>query len=99
MGREQPGLGTPADLQASGVNVYFALNIRADTKVVNLADGRIDQFREGEQRPQRGYYADFESLTRYCRKRELPLSETNGQVSTQPVDTREAGDPLSHGAP
>jgi hypothetical protein len=47
------GLGTPADLQASGVNVHFAPNIRADTKAVNRAmagsinSGRASNGRNG----------------------------------------------------
>ncbi len=93
------GLGTPHELQAAGANVYFAPNIRSQARVVNLANGRIDQFQEAEERPKSGYYADYESLVRYCREREIPLSETNGQVSTQPVGTEEAGDPLPHGGP
>jgi hypothetical protein len=91
------GGDSPHGLQAWGVNVYFAPNIAPNTKVVNLDNGRVERFLEGEDRPKHGYYADFESLVRFCRKRGLALIETNGQVSTDPIEKGEAGDPLLHG--
>jgi hypothetical protein len=91
------GVETPHELQAQGVNVFFAPNISPDTKVVNLANGRVESFFAAESRPLSGYYADYDSLARFCRERGLPLVETSGQVSTEPVNHNKAGDPLLHG--
>lgn len=90
-------VGTPQELQGRGVNVYFAPQIAPETRVIDLADGRVTQFTEGQARPDHGLYANYEGLERYCRKTGTPLSETNGQVSVLPSATREAGDPLAHG--
>lgn len=87
---------TPHNLQVRGVNVFFAPNISPDIKVVDLGSGRVELFQTEEHRPQTGYYIDYDDLERYCRENGIPLVETNGQVSTQPLDTREAGDPLEH---
>jgi hypothetical protein len=92
------GVQTPHELQNEGVNVYFAPMIAPDEKVVNLANGRVERFFAHEHRPQTGYYAEFDSLERFCRRRGLPLVETDGQVSIEPAGTKEAGDPLLHGA-
>ncbi|MGZ3581136.1 MAG: hypothetical protein ACXWQR_01680 [Ktedonobacterales bacterium] len=91
------GVQTPHQLQNEGVNVYFAPMIAPNEKVVNLANGRVERFMEDEHRPSSGYYAEFESLARFCRHHGIPLTETSGQVSTQPVGFKEAGDPLLHG--
>lgn len=88
---------SPHELQSRGVNVYFAPNIGAEMKVINLADGRVEQFWKEEDRPQTGYYLNAEDLARYCRQHGLPYSENNGQISLQPVGFEEAGDPLQHG--
>ncbi|MBI3967592.1 MAG: hypothetical protein HY329_18295 [Chloroflexi bacterium] len=42
---------TPHELQSRGVNVFFAPNVEAGCKVVNLADGRVDSFQTEEERP------------------------------------------------
>jgi hypothetical protein len=83
------GVETPHELQERGVNVFFAPNISSDIKLVNLANGQVVTFHDGEKRPDRGYFADFESLERYCHKHDIPFIETSGIVSTQPAD-REA---------
>lgn len=88
---------TPQELEAGGANVYVSPNIRPNTKVVNLANGQVNWFQEGEDRPARGYFAAFDGLVHYARRHGIPLSETNGQVSTQAVGFAEAGDPLRHG--
>lgn len=88
---------TPHQLQDEGVNVYFAPMIAPNEKVVNLANGHVERFTEDEHRPKSGYYAEFGSLTRFCRYHGIPLTETDGQVSTEPVGFKEAGDPLLHG--
>ena len=88
---------TPHALQDLGVNVYFAPSIASNIKVVNLETGGVERFLEKEHRPLTGYYADYESLARFCLKHGLALVETNGQVSTEPGTRREAGDPLLHG--
>jgi hypothetical protein len=92
------GAETPHALQGQGVNVYFAPSIRPGVKVVDLATGRVAFFQEDEDRPQEGYFADLESLERYCLERGLPLNETNGLMVLQPAGPREAGDPLRQGA-
>ena len=90
-------VGTPQELQGRGVNVYFAPQIAPETKVVDLADGRVTQFEDGQTRPTSGLYANFDGLERYCRREGIPLGETNGQVSLLPRTTKEAGDPLARG--
>lgn len=80
------GVDSPHALQAKGPNVFFAPNIRPGIKVVNLANGQVDLFQEEEGRPQSGYYADYDDLARYCERNGISLSETNGQVSTQPFE-------------
>ena len=88
---------TPRQLQEAGVDVYFAPMIAPNERVVNLANGRIELFFTDEPRPESGYYAEFASLERYCRAHDLPLNETNGQISVLPIGHEEAGDPLAHG--
>jgi len=89
-------VSTPHELQAKGVNVYFAPEIPYNTQVVNLANGHIDHFPSGAHRPQQGYFADYASLERYCMQTGTPLVQTDGQVSTEPITTQEAGNPLQH---
>ncbi len=91
------GVQTPHQLQDQRVNVYFAPMIAPDEKVVNLANGRVERFVEDEPRPGAGYYAEFESLERFCRVNKLPLTEIDGQASVLPVGYEQAGDPLTHG--
>lgn len=91
------GGDSPHGLQALGVNVYFAPNIASDVKLVDLDTGRIVRFVDKEHRPLSGYFADYDSLARFCLKHGIPLVETNGQVSTEPAGKTEAGDPLQHG--
>jgi len=95
--RNNLGAESPHALQDRGVNVFFAPSIRPGVRVVDLGTGRVAFFQEEEQRPQEGYFADLESLERFCREAGLPLTETNGQVVLQPAGPREAGDPLRQG--
>jgi hypothetical protein len=95
--RNNLGVLTPYELQALGVNVYFAPLIERGRRIVNLADGRVDVLLPEEHPPRTGYYADYESLARYCEKHGLPFAEINGIVTVQPVSTDEAGNPLLHG--
>ena len=89
-------LPSPQALQDRGVQVYFAPMIASDQKLVNLADGRIEQFFEGEERPESGYFAEFDSLERFCRREGLPLSEVDAQAVMLPTgDEGDAGDPIS----
>lgn len=81
------------------MNVYFAPLIAPNEKVVNLANSRVERFAVHEHRPEHGYYAEVDSLARYCRYHHIPLVEIDGQVSTEPVGHHEAGDPLLHGEP
>ena len=85
----------PHDLEARGVNVYFAPNVKRDVKVVNLADGRIDSFRENEHIPPEGYFAEYASLEAYCRRWGAPLLEVEGVLMLHSA-AGEAGDPLQH---
>lgn len=91
------GARSPHTLQDQGVNVYFAPMIAPNQKVVNLANGRIERFAESESRPERGYYAEYDSLERFCRETNIPLNETDGQASVLPMGNEQAGDPLTHG--
>jgi hypothetical protein len=91
------GVQTPRQLQDAGVTVHYAPRIAPSEKVVNLANGRVEQFFADEPRPDAGYYAEFASLERFCRAHELPLNETDGQASILPIGHEEAGDPLTHG--
>lgn len=59
--------------------------------MVDLSDGRVDSFFEGAERPSEGYYAEFDSLERYCDRHGARLLETNGQASAQPVEDGRAG--------
>lgn len=93
------GIESPHELQDRGVNVFFAPNIDQECRVVNLADGRVNSFWSEEHLPLSGLYADYEGLMRYAEQRGMPFSETNGQVSFQPVGFDQAGDPLEHGEP
>lgn len=95
-GRNNLRVETPQELQSRSVNVYFAPNISPETLVVNLDNGLLTSFGEGEDRPQSGQFADYEGLRRYCDQTGIPLSETNGQISVLPIGFREAGDPLHH---
>lgn len=90
------GVQTPHQLQDEGVNVYFAPMIAPNQKVVNLESGHVERFTEDEHRPKTGYYAEVNSLERFCRYRGIPLTETDGQMSCQPAGFHEAGDPLLH---
>ncbi len=91
------GVSTPQELQGKGVDVFFAPNVSPGSKVVNLADGRVNWFEHGQPPPASGYFAAYDSLEQYCREQGLPLTETNGVVSSQPIGFGEAGDPLEHG--
>ena len=76
---------TPEELESQGVSVSVAPNVSPSTRVVNLADGRVELFQPGEERPERGYYVEVSQLERYCRDRGRPLLETNGQMSLAPA--------------
>lgn len=90
---------TPHELQSREVNVYFSPNVPDERRVVNLADGTLKVFHAGQDRPHRAYFADLESLLEYCRKRSIPLQETDGQIRVVPRGTAEAGDPGKQGQP
>lgn len=88
------GATGPHALQDEGVNVYFAPQIAPGAKVVDLSSGQIEQFASGVERPRTGYYADFDSLERYSRSKDLPLNEVEGRAIAQRQGRTEAGDPL-----
>lgn len=93
-GRAPVDVSTPHALQDQGVQVYFAPQIESGRKLVNLATGRVERFFEEERRPDEGYYADFDSLERFCRRHGLPLQEIDAQAVMLPIGRDEAGDPL-----
>jgi hypothetical protein len=91
------GAPTPHELQSRGIDVFFAPNIDDNAKVIDLADGTVDRFFPGQERPPAPrYYADYDSLARYCLSHGIPLVETDGQITMHPVGSGEAGDPLQH---
>ncbi|HEY8598004.1 MAG TPA: hypothetical protein VIL85_06205 [Thermomicrobiales bacterium] len=89
--------GTPQELQEWGVNVFFAPQISLSTRVVNLANGLVTEFRKEQDRPTSGYYADYDGLARYCVRQGIPFSDYEGQASVLPSGKGKAGDPLLHG--
>jgi hypothetical protein len=91
------GVQTPHELQARGVNVYFAPNIRPCIKLVNLGTGQVNWFQEDEARPKTGYWLGFDDLDKFCREHGLPLAETNGLVSVLSYGKGAAGDPIRTG--
>lgn len=72
---------TPHELQDRGVQVYFSPNIPSDQRLVDLENGNVRTYFDGEDRPQVGYYAEEQSLERYCRDNGLPFHETSGTAS------------------
>ncbi|MCK9519700.1 MAG: hypothetical protein M0R74_11855 [Dehalococcoidia bacterium] len=88
-------VGTPHELQEQGVQVYFAPNVRANERIVDLDDGRVDVLKDDEPKPETGYFAQLESLERYCLREGIPLSERDGRMVAMPESSRIAGDPLT----
>jgi hypothetical protein len=72
---------TPHELQDRGVQVYFSPNIASNERLVDLENGNVRTYHDGEDRPQVGYYAEERSLERYCREHGLPFYETSGTAS------------------
>ena len=77
----RPRLGRDHELQDRGVQVYFSPNIASNERLVDLENGNVRTYHDGEDRPQVGYYAEETSLERYCREHGLPFQETSGTVS------------------
>jgi hypothetical protein len=75
----------PHELQHKGVQVYFAPNVPANERLVDLESGRVDTLQDGEPKPKRGYFAELESLGRYCRRAGIPLSEQDGRMVAVPA--------------
>lgn len=88
-------VSTPHELQDKGVNVFFAPNIRAGLRLVNLENGRVDVLQPEEPPWPEGYWADLEGLERYCRAEGIPLDERDGKMVPWPATPRTAGDPLT----
>ena len=78
------GMISPDELELRGVNVFAAPNVSPGVKVVDLGDGRVDVFQEDERRPDEGYFAEFDSLERYCDRHGIPLTEVEGHVTALP---------------
>ena len=82
-GQSALGANTPEELERHGVSVYYAPNVKAGRKLVNLENGRITFF-EGERgRPAEGLYADLESVARYCERAGARLEERDGLATVQ----------------
>lgn len=91
-------ISSPHALQDQGVQVYFAPMVAPGEKVVNLADGRILQFVPEEDCPEAGYFAEYASLERFCRREGIPLSEVDAQaVMRRAGEEDAAGDSASAG--
>jgi hypothetical protein len=82
-GHDALGANTPEELQRRGLNVYFAPNVPPNAKVVNLANGRVAWFQAQQRPPTGGYFADFDSLLRYCERNGAGLLETDGLAVVQ----------------
>ena len=77
-GQDALGVNSPGELQRRGVNVFYAPNIRPGVRVVNLQTGGVLMFQEDQQRPRDGYFADLESLIRYCERAGAACEERDG---------------------
>jgi hypothetical protein len=82
------GVRTPYDLESRGINVYFAPHIAPDTKVVDLGDGRITSFDGDQKRPSTGYFAEFQSMERYCHEQGNAFEERNGALTLVPAEEK-----------
>lgn len=78
---------TPYELESKGVNVFFAPHITPDVRVVDLSDGKIRGFSPDDKRPSSGYYAELESMKRYCSENGASLGEEDGAVSLARSDS------------
>jgi hypothetical protein len=81
LGREQPGRADSRGAREPRRERFCRPERLARHQLVNPADGRVELFQPGEERPRRGYCVDIGELDRYCRARGRPLPETNGQMS------------------
>ena len=77
-GQDALGVNSPGELQRRGVNVFYAPNIRAGIRVVNLETGGVQLFQEEQPRPKIGYFADLESVIRYCERAGAACEERDG---------------------
>ena len=84
-GHDALGANTPKELQRHGVNVFFAPNIRAGVRVVDLATGGVTIFNEDQPRPKAGYFADLESVARYCERAGASMEERDGLARIEGV--------------
>jgi hypothetical protein len=95
-GRSNLRAETPEALTTAGVTVHYSPNVPSEVRVIDLDDGRIDTSHDGQERPEHGWFADYESVARYCEAHGLPLEEVNGFAIMQAHGSGEAGDPLAH---
>ena len=56
-------------------------NIPSNERLIDLENGNVRTYHDGENRPQVGYYAEETSLERYCREHDIPFHETSGTAS------------------
>ena len=77
-GQDALGVNSPGELQRRGVNVFYAPNIRPGIRVVNLQTGGVLMFQEDQARPKDGYFADLESVIKYCERAGAACEERDG---------------------
>ena len=74
----------PGDLRGHAVSVHTGPHAPYEIKVVDLADGRVRVFHQGQKRPRAGLYADLDGIARYCGRAGLPFAEVEGTVVIEP---------------
>ncbi len=82
-GQNALGANTPEELERHGVNVFFAPNVKPGKRLVNLANGQVVNFQADQPRPTEGYYADLETVARYCERAGARLEERDGLATVQ----------------
>lgn len=84
-GQDALGVNSPEELQRRGVNVFYAPNIRPGVRLVNLETGSVLMFQENQARPKEGYFADLESVRRYCERAGAAMEERDGLARIEGV--------------
>jgi hypothetical protein len=72
---------TPDQLRTRGAKLYHAPRAARNSRLIDLGSGRVEQIREGD-RPSGRWYAEFDSLVRYCVRTGIPLAAQDGQVTS-----------------
>jgi hypothetical protein len=72
---------TPDQLRTRGAKLYSATRVARNSRLIDLGNGRVERIGAGD-RPAGRWYADFESLVRYCARTHIPLAAQDGQVTS-----------------